>query len=295
AHTVLAFDGRGAARLMLPLLALLDGTRTRDELVATLGDAGEVAVDAALGLLEGRGLLLDGAEEPPVPQALDNASFLSAGDPQHRPPHEIAARLGATQVLVLGGGPVATEVARLLRAGGIGTVERAEDDPEVEPGVDLVVAAPAPHELARLESWNRSLHNARVPWLQLLPFDGRFAAVGPLFIPGETCCHACYRLRRAANVFCVEEYDALSEPAAESPLSPALLFALAGVGAHVAFAWLAYRDPQLPGVLFALEWARTPTVTRHHVYRVPRCPVCSTAVGSPPAVWFDEERGDALV
>jgi bacteriocin biosynthesis cyclodehydratase domain-containing protein len=288
AHTVLVFDGRGATRLLLPLLALLDGTRTRGDLVDTLGMGTGEAVDEALALLEDRGVLLDAADEPAVRPALDNASFQSAGDPQRRAPHEIAATLAATGVVVLGGGAVAVEVARLLRAGGIGTVDRSRRPDELQRRPDLFVAAPASHELSELSHWNRSLLELRVPWLQLLPFDGRFAAVGPLFVPGDTCCYECYRLRRLANVFCRPEYDALAGAAAEYPLSPALLSALAGMAAHIAFAWLLHADPHLPGVMFALEWARTPAVSKHQVLRVPRCPACFSA-GSPPALWFDDE------
>ena len=37
---------------------------------------------------------------------------------------------------------------------------------------------------------------SRTPWSQVLPFNGRFAAIGPLFVPGQTCCAACFEQRR---------------------------------------------------------------------------------------------------
>ncbi|HET7045809.1 MAG TPA: TOMM precursor leader peptide-binding protein, partial [Gaiellaceae bacterium] len=149
--------------------------------------------------------------------------------------------------------------------------------------------------IPRLADWNRHAIAGGLPWLQVLPFDGRFAAIGPLFVPGETCCYECYRLRRSANVFCEPEYAALDGTPARYPLSPALLAALAGLGTHLAFTWIVQGDPQAVGIMFAFEWTRGPTVTGHHVYRVPRCPACSAALDSPPAVWFDAERSEVGV
>src|SRR5919204_18130 len=60
------------------------------------------------------------------------------------------------------------------------------------------------------------------PWLPVLPFDGRVAVLGPLYVPGESCCYECYRLRRAANSPFPGEFWALERGRAAYPSSPAL-------------------------------------------------------------------------
>jgi hypothetical protein len=50
--------------------------------------------------------------------------------------------------------------------------------------------APSPADLPRLDSWNELALARGIRWLQVLPPNGRFAALGPLFVPDETSTHA---------------------------------------------------------------------------------------------------------
>ena len=55
-------------------------------------------------------------------------------------------------------------------------------------------------ELEELDSWNRAANESGARWLPVLPYDGRFASVGPLVVPGQSCCYECVLRRRAANL-----------------------------------------------------------------------------------------------
>jgi bacteriocin biosynthesis cyclodehydratase domain-containing protein len=268
-QSVVVLEG-GAARAFLPaLLPLLDGTRTYDDLVGRLGVAARPALDLALELLSSHGLLVEGPDATVDVRASAHA-VAAAYD---LAPSAAAVRLGHAVVTVVGSGPAAVEVARLLRSAGVG---------EVRPGrwrgrgrADLAIVAPAADELDEVERWNQAALESGTSWLPIRPYDGRFAGVGPLIVPGESCCYECVLRRRSANV----EYGEYLREIECAPLAvradaafDALVVALA---AHLALRWIGGRDPALPGVLYAVEARPVVTVAAHPVLRVPRCPVCS--------------------
>ncbi|HXR11815.1 MAG TPA: TOMM precursor leader peptide-binding protein [Gaiellaceae bacterium] len=280
AGSVLEFEGKAAERLLPHLLPLLDGTRTVDDVAAELGEAVRPAVEHALSLLRAHDLLTETAPANAAVETRRCAELLSATDPRGRTGAELHALLATVEVHVLGGAPAAEPIARLLQAGGAAGVAALgwDDDP---PPSGLVVAAPGSGELAQLEDWNRRALNAGVPWLQVLPFDGRLAAVGPVFVPGQTACHACFRLRRDSTIASFPDRASGAYPGAA-----ALDAVLAGLAALVAVRWLAAGDVADAGVLIAVELAPELRCTRHFVYRVPRCPACSPAARrSAAAPW----------
>ena len=108
----------GAARALLPtLLPLLDGTRTREELEATLGHAVAPAVDNVLALLAEHQLLVNGptAEGHPASAA---AAFAAAVVGTTTPAAAVGA-LESAPVAVVGSGSIARELARLLPLSGL--------------------------------------------------------------------------------------------------------------------------------------------------------------------------------
>lgn len=300
AQTVLVFEGRAASRLLPSLLPLLDGTRTVAEVVAALGPETEPAIDHALRLLASRRLLLDGprwagADPPGV---IETVELLASLSPESTPDDVRTALLDA-HVSVLGWGDAAGALATLLRDSGVGAVERpgwsdadAAGDADAADGgpPSFAVVAPARDEAPQVEAWNRRALAGGRAWLQVLPFDGLFAAVGPLYVPGETCCFECYRLRRRATSGYAEEFGAVEAAPLAAPAGPALASVAAGIGALLALRWLAFRDQRLPGVFFALEAAGA-ALSQHRVYRVPRCRACS-GIGdvAPPLPWHKETR-----
>jgi bacteriocin biosynthesis cyclodehydratase domain-containing protein len=257
ADEIVALEG-GAIDRVVPLL---DGTRAVDGLepgerdaVARLTAAGVVvpgpAVDSEAGLLEA---------------ALGRIA-----------PGEAAARLDAATVAVAGAGAVAEAAASLLP----GVVTRVGWE-ETPAGTDLAVVAPAPAELPELTGWNERCLASGTCWLLVLPFNGRFASVGPLFLPGETCCYGCFVRRRAAALPDPLDFLELEAAPASYPVGPGLAAILAGAAAVVAARWLARRDGALAGAFVAIELADGLRATKHRVLRVPRCDACSPAAGSP--------------
>jgi len=116
----------------------------------------------------------------------------------------------------------------------------------------------------------------------VLPFDGRLAAVGPVFVPGQTACHECYRWRRDSTIAGVRDRTTGHYLGA-----PPLDAVLAGLAAHVVLRRLAQIDGDA-GVLLAVELVPELRCTRHYVYRVPRCAACSPAARrAASAPWGD--------
>ena len=291
AHTAIVFEGRATERLLPALLPLLDGGHSVGDLVASLGERVAPAIHNALELLARHGLLTEGVKGGrTTTRALEEtACLLSALSPGSASPAQTADVLAVSLVTVVGSGAVAEHVARLLRLCGVGDLERA---PLTGPAVRerLAVVVPDAAEVPRLPAWNEAALAAGAPWLAVLPFDGRFAAVGPLFVPGETACYECYRIRRASNLAYAEEFWTLEREPRPAPEAPPLVAAVAGLAVLMAVRWLVDADAALPGMLAAFEPAGVPTLSAHHVYRVPRCPACSDAEAvALAAPWFDGE------
>jgi bacteriocin biosynthesis cyclodehydratase domain-containing protein len=274
--SVLQFEGAASTRLLPRLLPLLDGTRRVDEVVACLGEPIRPAIEHALALLHEHRLLTEPAPAGLAENPRRAAELLAATDPLDRSAAGAAERLAAAAVRLLGETPLREAVAGLLAASGVGTVSPLAWDES--PTADLVVAAPSGEELPRLRRWNARAIATRTPWLQLLPFDGLIAAVGPLFVPGDTACHECYLLRRAANLSSLEHRAGRVEHGLY-PTAPALDAVVAGLAVGLASRWLALRDTLVPSVVLAVEPAPEPGWSRHVLHRVPRCPACSRARG----------------
>jgi bacteriocin biosynthesis cyclodehydratase domain-containing protein len=276
-ETLISFEGRAATRLLPALLPLLDGTRSLDEIVQIIGPAVRQAVEHALGLLQEHGVLTEPALEAVTESERRSAEFLAATDPLGRTTAELLATIRAARVVVVGAGPLAADVASSLRRSGIGGLERlalTAESGELS-RLQLALAVPSGEELPSLSAWNEAALGAGLPWLQVLPFDGLFGAVGPLYVPGETACYECFRVRRASNVDYGREFLALQDVPASLPAAASVEQTVAGLAATFALRWLAYRDQFLPGTWYALELGVRPALGAHVLYRVPRCPTCS--------------------
>jgi bacteriocin biosynthesis cyclodehydratase domain-containing protein len=265
----------GARRDVLDrMLPLLDGSRTTAELAAEL-ELSPAATEGVLSTLRKHGLVVPG---PPTGAAAALCAACLGGEPA-----EAESRLRGSRVAVVGRSDCAQELPRLLGAL-VGTVVSREWEGRAD--ADVAVAAPAPGELPRLERWNERRLDDGVPWLQVLPFNGRFAGIGPLFLPGETCCAACYEQRRAAALGERTLYAALARAPASYPQWSGLGAALAGLAATLLVRWLGAADPAVPGTLFALELEDGLRIDAHRVLRVPRCGACSAAAGvAAPLPW----------
>lgn len=293
-ETVVSFEGGAVRRLLPALLPLLDGTRTLDEIVQIVGPPVRRAVEQALALLHEHGLLTEAAAGASAEAEKRSAEFLAATDPAGRTPAALLAVIRAVCIAVAGSGSLALEAASSLRRSGAGAVEQlAIDAPSAElDRFHLAVVVPDGEELPSLSSWNEAALTAGLPWLQVLPFDGVFCAVGPLYKPGETGCYECFRIRRASNVDNGRDFLALQEIRARLPASACLEQTVAGLAATVALRWLAHQDHFLPGSWYALELGPQPALGAHVLYRVPRCPSCSgLGEAAQPLPWYRGTEG----
>jgi len=294
AHGAVVLEGKAVELLMPVLLPLLDGTLTLSEIDERVGQAAAPAVRNALTTLAAHGVLTDG---PPVDAgtpaaAASTVRLLAATSAGALTEQGGGEALREAAVFVLGQGEAAAEVLRQLRRSGLENISSRDwdMDPQQLHGAELVVAAPEPSELPNLAAWNATALERGTNWLQVLPFDGRIAAVGPLYIPGHTCCYECFQRRRAANVtYSERDYWALEEVPAAYPQAPPLQAIAAGLAATLVLRWIGERaggkvHSSLPGAMHAIEWDAGLEVQRHFVFRVPRCRACFGEQGTP-APW----------
>lgn len=222
-------EGLDAARRTV--LPLLDGRRTRAEVVLEARTAGCPDPDATLQVLEEAGLLLD-ADALLVP-SLERADRDRLGPDLasltlvHGPaaPAALVTRQAA-RVVVHGAGRVGGPLASLLAEAGVGTVDVRDDEP-ARAG-DTAVGGVRPEDLGvrRAEAVGRRLRSrgsARRPDLVVLAddsgdlgggvahvlqrdgvphllarVDATLGVVGPLVLPGRTGCLRCLDLVRTA-------------------------------------------------------------------------------------------------
>jgi len=208
------------------LLPLLDGTRTRDQVIAEAQRAGCADAEQILVLLEHAGLLVDAEDLV--------ARELTRGDRERLGPDlatltllkgsraipAMTARRSA-RVIVHGAGRVGGPLAALLSAAGVGTVD-VVDRGTARPA-DLAVGGVRPEDLGRprdeaVAAGLRTLSSVRRPALVVLTdesagetavalaadgmphlvaaVDEQLGTVGPLVLPGRSACLHCLDLLR---------------------------------------------------------------------------------------------------
>lgn len=210
------------------LLPLLDGSRTRDQVLAQAHAVGCHDAEAVLAVLEDGGLVLDADDLTPAGLdrtererlAPDLATLaLTRG---RRAAGALLARRSA-RVVVHGGGRVGGPLAALLAAAGVGTVDVRDHAPTR--AADTAVGGLQLTDLGRprgeaMSGRLRSLGAARPPALVVLADEGAAdtavhlaragtphllayveearGVVGPLVLPGSSPCLGCLELVRTA-------------------------------------------------------------------------------------------------
>lgn len=162
----------------------------------------------------------------------------------------------------------------------------------------MIVCAPSSDTSKLLLAVNKwALKNNR-SWMQVLPFNGSRAAVGPLFIPRETGCYNCFRLRTLSASPSVDEAMAFDrgtelpgqEHTSETWSSPAedMVVWATAVGLLQQEVLDLSNLPLTPlrGQCHTLSF--TPggvDIKKHRLFKVPRCPECQGANLPLPQPW----------
>lgn len=269
------------------LLPLLDGTRTRDELVRTV-DQPPAAVDVVLDRLGHFGLVVDGGRWPGghgltpdgLARLLPDQRVATTHPRFRKDPASRLDRLATTRVVVEGLSRLGAVLWTALTASGVAKVD-ARDSRLVTPG-DVCVGGFAPSEVGRhraelpelrqqwatrtapryvaghlhvltdavdVESRSRQLVAVGAPHL-LASCQEQIGRVGPLVVPGRTPCRRCVTLaRRDRDPGWAEVWRQL-----EVSASPDAESSLVGMTAHLAVAhildWLTGGVPAtLTGVV----------------------------------------------
>jgi bacteriocin biosynthesis cyclodehydratase domain-containing protein len=111
--------------------------------------------------------------------------------------------------------------------------------------------------------------------LQLAAFDGDALTVGPLHVPGQTCCAECVRIRRgSAAPYAAATRGSRLLAAPRLHRSPLVVRLQADLAALVAAAYCLRPASCAVGTVHALELGALRS-SQHRVLRVPRCPACS--------------------
>jgi oxazoline/thiazoline synthase len=261
-----ALEGRAVAAAA----PLLDGTRSRSDVLVELSHLPFAEVGRALAAFDAAGLLADGpAEGDPGAIAWWDAAGVD--------PAAAAARLAAQTVTVtaLGAADTADRVRAALAEGGLSVADE---------GFEVVVVDD--YLQPELDELNRRHVADGTPWALVKP-TGTEAWLGPIVRPGETACWACFAQRIRGNRQ-VERYLERKDgavrwvpghaPAAAAGVQAAATLLGAAVQRFVATG----RGDALEGTLVTLDLATLAT-ERHAAIRQPQCPVCGDpALAQPP-------------
>lgn len=204
-------------------------------------------------------------------------------------------------VLVVGGGVAAQAAAAALASLAQGhercaAVPPSQTGPEAAGRPAVVLLALDWWDVQTIESWNAEAHARRQPWLAAGPAEGRRILVGPLVVPGETACYACYLARRTANAWRPDAFEAHLSALRAGSLDPPPIELWAQAAGRLG-AWEAARMARgaVPAslgtaVTFGIDGLDT---THDRVPKAPRCPVCSRHQTVPPVEpWMPVPRGE---
>jgi len=137
-------------------------------------------------------------------------------------------------------------------------------------------------------------------WIRAVA-DHHMGSVGPLFVPRQTACFTCLRLRLLSNAPHPEEAAAVDRHlAAESDATPevALLSGLAGAIANllaveVLKVLTGFSYPITTGAFLSLDLF-TMELSRHEVLKLPRCPACGPFRHRSQAKIWDIDSGGTV-
>ncbi len=285
-NRLVKFEGKACDSLLPELLALLDGNRSRSDIVGSFPEEHRTSAEEAMVRLNDHRLLLDGPAEDRNGATHGGLHFICL--PERANPNDVSARLKGATVDVYGASGVAARMMEQLGELGIGRVLFHEElgDAAARERPSLAVVAPAAHQIGALPAWNRGAVAAQVPWLFASADFGTQGFAGPLFLPPETGCYECFARRRQSHSFLKDNFDNLDGGLRAGDAPFFFIDLLAGLATSLSARWLVSSDPIIPGRCQVIDAGRICEVSTHLLYKVPRCTVCSAATSiSPVAPW----------
>jgi bacteriocin biosynthesis cyclodehydratase domain-containing protein len=199
-----------------------------------------------------------------------------------------ARQLAQCRIALIGAGRLAEKISRHLRDSGAEQVEELGEEGGTLPDrlrqADMAVLAADLPRPDLCEAVNKAALTLKLPWL-LAQADGRDGWVGPLFIPGETGCHACLTQRLLSCSVSPAADRAIHAAALRQPftehleLLPPFLDLLAAMAALEVIRHLSALSPPLTYRAQLLIDCISGVSRRDVLHRIPRCPACSTSSG----------------
>ncbi len=182
--------GKAAMAFLPELIALLDGTRSLDDLAAAFPGRPAEHVHHAVTLLYSRGLLEEG---PLDSSGGDVASFLGRFVDHTRHHHnrgDAAALLAAASATIVAPAEIASMLRADLLSAGVGTVHLHLGSAAPSAASDLTIVV----ETAAFSAAEPAREAAlRGGWVLYATVGRDGATVGPLSVPGYSPCYDCYR------------------------------------------------------------------------------------------------------
>ena len=286
------FQGAGIKVIFPVLLPMLDGTKTREELVDLLGLQSAAALDKALQLLAQNGLLTEGPLPKEHPDLLAE-TLLFASANAFIPPTSVftSEELATLEIALIGTGLTADLTRRELQLAGIrcnaATLAEVAGVRAANPRT-LVVVAPNHDEMDQMDEINERLLEDGVTWLYVSPYNGHFLSVGPIFVPRETGCFHCFMLRQSSNRPLGGQFMKLAGTKANFPQPHFVSQLAASMAANLVVQWSLMRNVKLAGQFYHVEFNGGLRIGSSMFHKVPRCPVCSRAAAfATPCPWAE--------
>lgn len=295
ANSVRFFDGHRAVTLAgseeaVERLAAAGRLLAQAHSASELSDALDISMDDTSDMVSAMTVLdLVAADDPPLDSLSSTEqaalTFAEAVGGSSLTAAESLARLRRMRVIVLG--EDGTDLVELLRASGLTSLAATRELPDdLTPERDLVVVLAADgQDRTALTSWNERFLASATTWLPVASFDGASVVVGPLIVPGQTCCYECFLSRRASNAAFGDSFRALWLEAPAVPAPAAVRHWAQAVASLIVVRWVVQANPAMTSRVFRVDPVTT-SLADAYVFPVPRCPACSAAAWQPlPAPW----------
>jgi bacteriocin biosynthesis cyclodehydratase domain-containing protein len=301
-HRFVVYLGKEAADTIETVLDVIQQSEGCEAALGNFSEESRPVAKAIMHKLRSYGILQDLSQQGAASWALA-AKEIVGGEMSCE---DIETKENQVKLIVISNGTV-PDVARMLaQENGLRNTRWVENvaeeqifdilDGEDEDG--LIVYSPTAHNDRLGAAINRWALSRERAWMQILPYNGGEAVIGPLFIPRQTACYECFRLRRRAASAHGKEQRVMDD-------GDAITFANSGASswnspAESGIVWSMFFQLLSIEMLDLHSLPMTPlrgqahtvcfdecgvAVEHHRVFTVPRCPACRKPSLPMPQPW----------